>query len=97
MAIRAFLKSGIASLSTTTSSWKKQRGNPSYNHASMHCRDPPQGALLPACLDSHVLPTFWGRVLAVYTAVARGITVVSLNVANFESSGGLTLDPCNNT
>ncbi|MBK6294054.1 MAG: hypothetical protein IPF55_06750 [Rhodoferax sp.] len=40
---------------------------------------------------------FLGRVLAVYTAVARGITVVSLNVANFESSGGVTLDPCNNT
>ena len=34
-------------------------------------RDPAQGAILRVWLDSHVLPAFAGRVLAVDTAVAR--------------------------
>lgn len=34
-------------------------------------RDPPQGAVLRAWLDGHVLPAFAGRVLAVDTAVAQ--------------------------
>lgn len=34
-------------------------------------RDPAQGALLRAWLDSHVLPAFHGRVLPVDTAVAQ--------------------------
>jgi predicted nucleic acid-binding protein len=33
-------------------------------------RDPPQGAMLRAWLDDHVLPAFVGRVLAVDTVVA---------------------------
>ena len=34
-------------------------------------RDPTQGAMLRAWLDSHVLPAFTGRILAVDTAVAQ--------------------------
>ena len=35
-------------------------------------RDPPQGAMFRTWLESHVLPTFAGRILPVDTAVARG-------------------------
>jgi predicted nucleic acid-binding protein len=34
-------------------------------------RNPPQGAILRAWLDEHVLPAFSGRILPVDTAVAR--------------------------
>lgn len=81
-------------------------------------RDPTQGALLRAWLDSHVLPTFAGRVLAVDLAVAQrcarlhvpdpraerdtliaatalvhGMTVVTRNVADFETTGVQILNP----
>lgn len=81
-------------------------------------RDPPQGAVFRAWLDSHVLPAFAGRILPVDTAVAQrsaklhvpdprpvrdcliaatalvhGMTVVTRNVADFESSGVLLLNP----
>ena len=81
-------------------------------------RDPPQGAVFRAWLDSHVLPAFAGRILPVDTAVAQrsaklhvpdprpvrdcliaatalvhGMTVVTRNVADFESSGVVLLNP----
>lgn len=81
-------------------------------------RDPPQGAIFRAWLDSRVLPAFAGRILPVDTAVARrsaklhvpdprpvrdcliaatalvhGMTVVTRNVADFESSGVALLNP----
>ena len=81
-------------------------------------RDPPQGAIFRAWLDSHVLPAFAGRILPVDTAVARrsamlhvpdprpirdcliaatalvhGMTVVTRNVADFESSSVALLNP----
>lgn len=81
-------------------------------------RDPPQGAIFRAWLDSRVLPAFAGRILPVDTAVARrsaklhvpdprpvrdcliaatalvhGMTVVTRNVVDFESSGVALLNP----
>ncbi len=81
-------------------------------------RDPSQGAVVRAWLDSHVLPAFAGRILPVDTAVAQrsamlhvpdprpvrdcliaatalvhGMTVVTRNVADFESSGVPLLNP----
>ncbi len=81
-------------------------------------RDPPQGAIFRAWLDSRVLPAFAGRILPVDTAVARrsaklhvpdpspvrdcliaatalvhGMTVVTRNVADFESTGVALLNP----
>jgi predicted nucleic acid-binding protein len=81
-------------------------------------RDPPQGAMFRAWLDSHVLPAFAGRILPVDTAVAQrsarlhvpdpcpvrdcliaatalvhGMTVVTRNVADFEPTGVLLLNP----
>ena len=81
-------------------------------------RDPPQGAVFRAWLDSHVLPAFAGRILPVDAAVAQrsaklhvpdprpvrdcliaatalvhGMTVVTRNVADFESSGVVLLNP----
>ncbi len=75
-------------------------------------RDPAQGAVLRAWMNSHVLPAFAGRVLDVDTAVVQrcarlhvsepradrdaliaatalvhGMTVVTRNVADFESTG----------
>lgn len=83
-------------------------------------RDPAQGAILRAWLDSQVLPAFAGRVLVVDTAVAKrcarlhvpdpraerdaliaatalvhGMTVVTRNVADFESTGVQILNPWN--
>jgi len=85
-------------------------------------RDPQQGAVLRAWLDSHVLPAFAGRVLAVDTAVARrcaklhvpdpcadrdaliaatalvhGMTVVTRNVADYDSTGAPIFNPWNAT
>src|SRR5262250_340912 len=37
----------------------------------MERRDKEQGAILRAWMDRHVLPTFSGRILAIYTAVAH--------------------------
>jgi len=37
----------------------------------IHRRDKDQGAILRAWMDSHVLPTFSGRILAIDTAVAQ--------------------------
>ena len=81
-------------------------------------RDPAQGAVFRAWLNSHVLPAFSGRVLAVDTAVAQrsarlpmpelrpvrdgliagtalvhGMTLVTRNVAGFEPTGVLILNP----
>jgi predicted nucleic acid-binding protein len=81
-------------------------------------RDPQQGAVFRAWLDSHVLPAFAGRILPVDTAVAQrsaklhvpdprpvrdcliaatalvhGMTVVTRNIADFESSGVVVLNP----
>ncbi len=85
-------------------------------------RDPQQGAVLRTWLDSHVLPAFAGRVLAVDTAVARrcaklhvpdpcadrdaliaatalvhGMTVVTRNVADYDSTGAPIFNPWNAT
>lgn len=81
-------------------------------------RDPAQGAIFRAWLDSHVLPAFAGRILVIDAAVARrsarlhvpnprpvrdgliaatamvhGMTVVTRNVADFETTGVATLNP----
>ena len=81
-------------------------------------RDPPQGAILRAWLENHVMPAFVDRILSVDAAVARrsarlhipdprplrdtfiaatalvhGMTVVTRNVADFESTGLLLLNP----
>ena len=81
-------------------------------------RDPSQGAIFRAWLNSHVLPAFTGRILAVDAAVAQrsarlhvpdqrpvrdgliaatalvhGMTVVTRNVADFEPTGAVTLNP----
>jgi len=84
----------------------------------MESRDPAQGAILRTWLDSHVLPAFAGRVLAVdlvvaqrcarlhvadpraerdaliaATALVHGMTVVTRNVIDFESTGVQILNP----
>ena len=84
-------------------------------------RDPSQGAIFRAWLNSHVLPAFTGRVLPVDIAVAQrsarlhvpdprpvrdaliaatalvhGMTVVTRNVADFEPTGVLILNPWGN-
>ena len=81
-------------------------------------RDPPQGVIFRAWLESHVLPAFAGRILPVDTAVAQrcaalhvpdprpamdsliaatalvhGMTLVTRNVADFQSSGVVLLNP----
>ena len=81
-------------------------------------RDTQQGTILRTWLDSHVVPAFAGRVLAVDTAVARrcarlhvpdpradrdaliaatalvhGMTVVTRNVADYESMGVPIFNP----
>ena len=81
-------------------------------------RDPSQGAIFRAWLNSHVLPAFTGRVLPVDIAVAQrsarlhvpdprpvrdaliaatalvhGMTVVTRNVADFEPTGVVILNP----
>ncbi len=81
-------------------------------------RDPPQGAIFRAWLESHVLPAFAGRILPVDTAVAQrcaalhvpdprpamdsliaatalvhGMTLVTRNVADFQSSGVVLFNP----
>lgn len=81
-------------------------------------RDPAQGAIFRAWLESHVLPAFAGRILPVDTAVAQrcaalhvpdprpamdsliaatalvhGMTLVTRNVADFQSSGVTILNP----
>ena len=83
-------------------------------------RDPLQGAIFRAWLNSHVLPAFIGRILAVDTAVAlrsaqlhvpdprpvrdsliaatalvHGMTVVTRNVADFETTGIRIFNPWN--
>ena len=81
-------------------------------------RDPPQGAIFRAWLESHVLPAFASRILPVDTAVAQrcaalhvpdprpamdsliaatslvhGMTLVTRNVPDFQSSGVVLLNP----
>jgi hypothetical protein len=81
-------------------------------------RDAKQGAILRAWMDSHVLPSFSGRILAVDTAVARryaslhvpdprsdrdaliaatalvhGMTVVTRNVSDFQTTGVAVINP----
>ncbi len=81
-------------------------------------RDPSQGAIFRAWLNTHVLPAFAERILPVDTAVAQrsarlhvpnprpvrdgliaatallhGMTVVTRNVADFESTGVAVLNP----
>lgn len=81
-------------------------------------RDPTQGAIFRAWLQSHVLPAFADRILPVDTAVAQrcaalhvpdprpavdslmaatalvhGMTLVTRNVADFQSSGVAILNP----
>lgn len=81
-------------------------------------RDPSQGAVFRAWMNSHVLPAFNGRILAVDTTVAQcsaglhvpdprpfrdgliaatalvhGMTVVTRNVADFETTGVGILNP----
>ncbi|WDH24844.1 type II toxin-antitoxin system VapC family toxin [Pseudomonas chlororaphis] len=83
-------------------------------------RDRPQGALLRAWLELHVMPAFNGRILAIDHAVAmrcaqlhvpdrsnecdaliaataleHGLTVVTRNIADFQSSGVQLLNPWN--
>jgi predicted nucleic acid-binding protein len=82
--------------------------------------DPAQGAVLRAWIDTHVLPAFAGRILAIDTVVAQrcarlhvpdpraerdaliaatafahGMVVVTRNVADFEPTGVLVLNPWN--
>lgn len=54
-------------------------------------RDGPQGALLRAWLDNHVLPAFAGRILPVDAAVAR--RAAGLHVADFAPTGATALNP----
>jgi toxin FitB len=81
-------------------------------------RDPVQGAVFRAWMNSHVLPAFSGRVLPIDTAVAQrsarlhvpnprpvrdgliaatalvhGMTVATRNVADFEPTGAVVLNP----
>lgn len=81
-------------------------------------RDAAQGAIFRTWLESHVLPAFAGRILAVDTAVAQrcaalhvpdtrpamdsliaatalvhGMTLVTRNVADFQSFGVMILNP----
>ncbi len=81
-------------------------------------RDRAQGAMLRVWINSHVLPAFSGRILAVDTAVAQccarlhvphpradrdaliaatalvhSMTVVTRNVADFESAGVILYNP----
>lgn len=83
-------------------------------------RDPPQGAVLRAWLENHVLPAFEGRILPVdlkiakrsaalhlpdprpamdsliaATALVRGMTLVTRNVADFQSAGVAVFNPWN--
>lgn len=83
-------------------------------------RDPPQGAVLRAWLENHVLPAFEGRILPVdlkiakrsaalhlpdprpamdsliaATALVRGMTLVTRNVADFQSTGVAVFNPWN--
>lgn len=81
-------------------------------------RDPVQGAVFRAWMNSHVLPTFFGRIFPIDTAVAQRsaklhvpaprlirdgliaatalvhcMTVVTRNVADFESVGVAIINP----
>ena len=47
----------------------------------IECRDPQQGKILRAWMDSHVLPTFAGRIIAIHTVVANSGRA-ALHVAN---------------
>jgi len=68
-------------------------------------RDPAQGAIFRTWLNTHVLPAFAGRILSVDTTVAlrsgliaatglvHGMTVVTRNVADFETTGVMIVNP----
>lgn len=85
---------------------------------SIERKDAPQGAMLRAWLEQHVLPEFSGRTLPIDTTVAQrcaklhipdkrgerdaliaatalvhGMTVVTRNVADFQSTGVTILNP----